>query len=157
MMEQTSAVPLKPEPTTFTRVPMDPELGDRTIVAFTLNMAQAESPRGPVTVTLYPAALYRDPAPTLNLAVRTPALVTVHAGSPAVSILNTPGAPPTGVAVIAHPPGPPGLNPLPVAVTSVAACEPAAGEPLAGLSVSAVVTVNVADAESPSLPVTVTR
>jgi hypothetical protein len=92
------------------------------------------------------------------LAVRIPALVTVHNASPTVSAYKTPAAPETRVVVvIVHPPGPPGLNPLPVAVTSVATCEPAAGEPVLGVSVSPAVTVNTADAESPSLPVTVTR
>lgn len=142
------AVPLKPEPATFTRVPMDPEVGDRTIVGTTLKLAEAESPRGPYTVMLYPkGVVHTDPVPTLKFAVRTPLLVTVHAGSPIVSIYNTPLPPPVGfVAVIVHPPGPPGLNPLPVAVTSVATCEPAAGEPLLGVSVSPAVTVNTADA-----------
>jgi hypothetical protein len=121
---------LNPEPKTFTTVPTDPEYDERAIVALTLNGAVAESPRGPVTVTVYPAGLYKEPSPTLNLAVNTPALVTVHAGSPVVSIFNP------AVAVIEHPPGPPGLKPVPVAVTSVAACEPAAGDPLVGLSVS---------------------
>jgi hypothetical protein len=121
-MEHEPVVPLKPEPATFTRVPMDPEVGDRTIVGTTLNMAQAESPRGPFTVTLYPEVVHTDPVPTLKLAVRTPPLVTVHVGSPSASIFNTPLVPPAGfVAVIVHPPDPPALNPLPVAVTSVAA------------------------------------
>jgi hypothetical protein len=97
-MEHEPVVPLKPEPTTFTRVPMDPEVGIRTIVGTTLKLAEAESPRGPYTVTLYPKAVHTDPVPTLKLAVRTPPLVTVHVGSPVVSTVNTPLVPPPGFA-----------------------------------------------------------
>jgi hypothetical protein len=39
LMEQAPILPLKPEPTTFTRVPMDPEVGDRTIVGVTWKTA----------------------------------------------------------------------------------------------------------------------
>jgi hypothetical protein len=121
---------------------MDPELGERAIVAFTLKVARAKSRSGPVTLTEYPPLLNFEPMPTLNLALSAPVLVTVHAGSPDVSILN-----PAGVAVIEHPvPGP--LKPVPVAVTSVAEVnEPAGGEPLVGLSVSLGPTVKLAGFE----------
>jgi hypothetical protein len=133
------ALLLKPEPKTFTSVPTDPEAGDRAIVALTLNAALAESRSGPVTFTKYPPGAYSDPVPTLNFAVSTPPLVTVHAGSPVVSMFN-----PAVVAAIVHPvPGP--LKPVPVAVTSVAGVTvPAAGEPLVGLRVSLGPTVKLA-------------
>jgi hypothetical protein len=143
---------LKPEPKTFTSVPTDPEVGERAIVALTLNAALAESRSGPVTFTKYPPGLYSDPVPTLNFADSTPPLVTVHAGSPDVSMLK-----PAGVAVIVHPvPGP--LKPVPATFTSVAgASDPTAGEPLDGVSVILGGTLKGAGAESaPVLPVTVT-
>lgn len=85
--EQEPAFGVKPEPFTDTDTPVDPELGERTILGLTLNVPVAESPPGPVTVTMYPT-LYVDPAPTLNFADSSPFAFTLHAGSPDVSTTN---------------------------------------------------------------------
>jgi len=77
------------------------------------------------------------------LAVRTPLPLTEQAGSPDVSMTIVPGA-----AVIVHPV----LldeKPVPDTVTSVAGRAPTGGEPIAGFSVTAAVTVNDVDAVSP--------
>jgi GMP synthase (glutamine-hydrolysing) len=39
---------------------MDPEVGDRNIVGTTMKLAEAESPRGPFTVTLYPEVVHTE-------------------------------------------------------------------------------------------------
>jgi len=123
-----------------------------------LTTGATSDPGVPVTVIAYwgvSTISKVDPAPTLNLAVSTPALTT-HAGSPVVSIFNTPANGVTGAAVIVQPVSDP-EKPAPEMVTSVAAApgEPLmGGDPDVGVMVTAGVTVNGVIATSPWAPVT---
>jgi hypothetical protein len=69
-----------PEPKKATVPPVDPELGEKTICGTTLKLGgyvagvTVTPPGYPfvLTMTVYPAARYTDPMPTLNLAVSCP-------------------------------------------------------------------------------------
>jgi hypothetical protein len=98
--------------------------------------------------------LLSDPAPTVKAALNCPLVLTVHAGSPDVSITS-----PVDDEVIVHPVSV-GRNPLPVTVTTVAGAPgepPAGGEPIVTLRLTLGAGVNVFEdvPESPSAPVTV--
>jgi hypothetical protein len=148
------AVPVKPAPETNTVVPADPEFVERTTLALTLKRVPAgvgtSSCGVPVTNTVL--SPFRDPSPTLNLAVNWPvAGLTVHGGSPVVSMIRSADD------VRVHPVSR-GLNPVPETVTSVADAPGVpltAGDPDVGLRVTAALTVNGSEAKSPWSPVTV--
>jgi hypothetical protein len=146
------AVELKPVPVTLTTVPLVPCVGDRVICAVTLK--RAHTPIGmsfagvPLTVT-FQFTLVVASDPTTKLPVATWELI-VHVGL-LIKRLFDPGALPAAADWTTHAVSV-ARNPVPRNVTVIPV------GPLVGNSVRVPFTVtwNVACAESPPFPVTVT-
>jgi hypothetical protein len=129
------AAGLKPDPTTDTVVPADPEVGERTICGKTIKVGVVVDGvllGVDLTAIPYPAAAYTDNAPTLKVADSTPLVFTVHDSESMTK-------PATGV--MAHPVSLDG-NPVPEIVTRVPSTLPTGGEPLVGVMVTCAWTPN---------------
>jgi hypothetical protein len=120
---------LKPEPAIETVVPAAPKVGERIILALTVNApSNVFSVRPPATdVTTMVYAPYVDPAPTLNCAeeIVPVLLLKVH-----VIWLTFNCVPVTAVAVMMHVVSEPEPVRVPVMVTKSPTMEPVGGEPL---------------------------